>query len=266
MKRQPKKIISSGSSNEPTQIFITNKKNILRDFSFWFALASLVVSAYTIFDSNNQLREQNKKWKAINLGRVSVIEAKYYVFREVTWEVMHRDSLIGNQYPATGYNPNYVEIENMVVAYDSVAKQNIPYTSAITMNELIEQLHRRKIFDFSHLRFENYFKPIVVIQNVGQTYCTIDSILLSSFIVDPNKVVVENGFNLKKLALQNFNLEPGQKFLTSRLEFNVQRFTPPQPYKFKYLVYYTDLEGEQHIIKKVVNFNGLEFLITNDNE
>jgi len=263
--RQTKKPIPN-PSNEPTQIFITNKKNILRDFSFWFALAALGISAYTIFDSNNQLREQNKKWRAINLGRVSVIEAKYYIFREVTWEVMHRDSLEGNQYPVTGYNPNYVEIENMIVAFDSVTKHNVPYTSAITVTELIEQLHRRKIYDFSHMSFQKYYKPIVTIQNVGQTSCTIDSILLSSFIVDPNKVEIENGFNLKKLALQNFNLEPGQKFPTSRLEFDVQRFVPVQPYKFKFQVYYTDIEGEQDIIKTTVNFNGLEFLITNDNE
>jgi hypothetical protein len=133
------------NQTEPVKVDIISKKNIFKDFTFWFALFSLGISLYTIFDSNYQLREQNKKWVAINSARISISNVKFFGWRKITFAEL-REPNWGYNPTATQYlddpafNPNDLVLPYKLVAVNRLTKQPLQATSSMKISDLKKEI------------------------------------------------------------------------------------------------------------------------------
>lgn len=129
----------------PLNVLLTNKKSILKDFTFWFSIISLGVSLYTISSTISESKSQNKKWQAINIAKISVIDVKFLIWRKIDYKELCKGDWGYNptatQYiDEPDYNPNEVLLPYKLVAVNK--KTGLPQqsTSSMKISELNQEL------------------------------------------------------------------------------------------------------------------------------
>lgn len=232
---------------------------IYKDLNFWIALAALLISGYTLFDTIAEQKAENKKWEAINLARIAVIEGKFVTFRKISLNELHVKDWGYNPRsfpPGVDDNPNDVLIKNLVVAFDPSKNETIPFTSAIKMNELMDFFKDDTSFHSTHYAYFKQYVPMMIFQNVGQTSCVIDSVLIKDIFLDNLQDTVI------RLTQKNFTLEPGQKYFEGKFAIRVGLDQPLPKFHFKYNIYFTNIKGESDSTKVFVQYDEPNFLIS----
>lgn len=218
------------------------------------ALAALGVSIFTYFDTRESSSKQEAQWNAVNLARVSVTKAKFFTFRTVTREEMIRDSLYAIQDVSDDDNtPNTFMVKYLINAFDNSANKNV-MSSAISMNDFIKEMNWKKENSLNKT-IVKVFNPVVTIKNVGQTTCTIDSIIIHDLVVYQDTayhIKVNQAENFKYIQ-HNFTLEPGQEFINATFRVNAAYAVENPILNFHYDVYYKNFKGDTLSEKVLVN-------------
>jgi hypothetical protein len=253
--------------NEDLKVVLTNKKKISDKIALWGSIFSLIISALTIWYTSHAHQEDIENWKDLNLARISVIDPKFFTFRSLTFEdLLKQDSgytLHGIQNPSEANdNPNFVLIKNLVVAYDTLTKSYIDNTSAITLTQLKNELKIKGKYSDTALIYKQYYKPQITIQNVGQTSCIIDSIIIKDVFFDTSNVRIDvSKFQYIPLEQKNFTLDPGKTFMSARFDFHYPLNATVPFFKYTFEVYYTPIKHKQVPKIVVVSYVKGEFIV-----
>lgn len=250
--------------NEIVKVLLTNKKNFLKDFVFWFALASLCISIYTLCSTVSESKSQNKKWETINSARISITDVKFLMWRKISFEDLHKKDWGYNptatQYlDEPDYDPNEVILPYKLVAVNKVTNEPVNRTSSMKVNDLNKELISGSL-NPSKYDFKKYYKIIITMQNVGQTPGTIDSGRIQN-ISFPN-------WKDSTIPLQpnNFTLDAGQKYLNQNFGYFIKLDEIPGKYNFDYNVYYTDINGNHKSTKVTISGDNVFFKILNQKD
>ncbi len=189
------------------------------------------------------------------MARIAIVDAHFFTFRTVTREQMMNDSLFGLQSPSDKDNsPNLYMIKYLLNGFDSVAHKNI-MSSSVSMRDFIKEMNDKRI-DRRNKIIVKLFSPIITIKNVGQTTCTIDSVVIHDLVVnqlDSNYYANINNEPSHNIGRYNFSLEPGQEFINTSFTINAALGTQNPKMKFHYDIYYKNFIGDTLSEKLLVN-------------
>src|ERR1017187_5058750 len=160
------------TENDAVNVFIKNKPAPKWKEPALFI--SLLALAFTVW-YNIQTHLQ---WTEINTARMAIEYPQFYTFRTLSFDSPYMDSIDATQIPGDPVdNPNYALVKYLIAAYYKDQKTPIPGSFALTPYLSKKELEKRNIPD-SGVYFKRLFRPQVTIQNVGQTPCEIDSIVV----------------------------------------------------------------------------------------
>ncbi len=140
----------------------------------------------------------------------------------------------------------------------------IPGTLSLTPYQARNALKKLGIPDtIKGLKYQRFFRPQIIIQNVGQTPCSVDSLVIVDFKM--HETPIYKGISTAKIIApaQNFSLEPTQKFIFNYAQFGFELLGPIPDFDFNLNVYFKNIDSILTIKKVFVQFKEARFSVMN---
>jgi len=258
------KIISDkeiACNKEPLRVDIQNKKESKwRDPSAYIALLTLLALCFSWYS----LHVTDSQWEAINSARISVNHAQFLTVRTIDLDNKYRDSIEGILNPQEDlYNPNYMLVKYLIGARHPKDTTYIAGTLGLTKYQCQQEVIRRQITNYNDLVYERWYRPQVTIQNVGQTSCTIDSIIIRNYVEHANSWVKGVTNSRVPAADADFTLEPNEKYLFNYMLVGFPLYGDIPDFDFDLYVYFKNIKNVSSTKKVTVKLVARDFHISN---
>jgi hypothetical protein len=227
------------------------KTEFFADHKNWLSLIAIIISVLgVIFTVYNQ-REQNRRWDALNTGSLEFMEAKMFIWKEITGEEAKSTNW--------GYKPLILNSRDSWQKYSLLCylqmrdeKTGMPVPNAnvvFTIPEVEDEVKRL------HIKFPivvcKVFRPTFIFENNGKTE-------INKCKVDIQMLLPNNSWKSMVATQPEIRLPPSQSINTYFDIVWPLNGPMPKEYKFKMQIKFSDINGNIKSYNQGVNWNPVQ--------